>query len=77
MLSLRRFGQPKFLVHEAIARGLFNRGYSGAGGALSAWEGVMMNNPTILNCVMDRMRSDFESQPVKMRTPWTAKSIEL
>lgn len=72
----RQFGQARFLVHDALACGLFNRGYTGATGAHSSWESVMMNNNDILTLVIDRMRSDWENQPVKLRTPWTAKSVD-
>ena len=75
-IQFRHFSQPKFLLHDPIACGLFNRGYNGGTGAHASWESIMLNSEEVLNLVVDRMRSDFENVAVKLRKPWNAKDVE-
>ncbi|CAL1145308.1 unnamed protein product [Cladocopium goreaui] len=50
---VRIHGQPKFLLHDGIAHGVFNASYNGASnsGAVSAWENLLQNTPEVLQRV--------------------------
>ena len=74
----RIHGQPKFLLHDGIAHGVFNASYNGASnsGAVSAWENLLQNTPEVLQLLLQRMQQDWESMSPKMRRPWGLKDLE-
>lgn len=65
----------KFLHHEPLASGLFNRTHNSAG-QFKAWDALLCNSEPLLELVCFRMESDFLAQNVKMRKPYGAKDIE-
>lgn len=68
---------PKFLNHDGIAAGIFNRDFSSASGIHVAWDRDLLNSPQILAIMMQRMNRDFENLAVKMRKPWSQSTLEL
>ena len=66
----------KFITHDAIAQGILNADYSSATGALSVRHKECTNSEVVLDLMLERMSSDFESLNPKMRKPWTAKDLE-
>lgn len=71
----RIFTQPKFLLHDGIAAGIFNASYCGASSS-DPWNSHLQNSPELLELFLKRMQSDFEGQNVKMRKPWALKELE-
>lgn len=67
---------PKFLNHDGIERGVFNGTFSGATGNFTAWERDLANTPKIVEILRERMRSDWEALPVKMRKPWGVQALD-
>lgn len=63
----------RFLNHDGVAQGVFNRDYVGGSGA---WERWMANSPELLQLLLDRMQKDWESMAGKMRKPWSQKDLE-
>ena len=66
----------KFLTHEAVAEGVFNRDYSSAGPTLVAWQSHLINNEDILLLFVERLELDFVHTPVKFRKPWRYDQCE-
>lgn len=60
----------KFLTHEAVDGGIFNRDHATASGQCAAWSAELQNTPEILSLLLDRMEHDFTSLSVKMRFPY-------
>ena len=71
----RLHGQPKFLLRDGIAAGIFFVVYSGSAAGLQPWEVVLQNSPEVLELLLNRMKKDFESQSSKMRKPWGLKEL--
>ncbi|CAK9105262.1 Uncharacterized protein SCF082_LOCUS49072 [Durusdinium trenchii] len=57
---VRIHGQPRFILHDGIAAGIFNVDYSGVAGSLGAWEKHLGNTQETIDLMLRRMRSDFE-----------------
>ena len=66
----------KYIQHDAVAAGLFNRDFSSAHGAFAAWTSELENSSELLALLLERMLSDFERTHAKMRKPWTLKDLE-
>lgn len=66
----------KYVLHEAVSDGLFDRNHCSAGGALSAWGAELTNSPPILAFLCQRMESDYESLTAKMRKPFNTASVD-
>ena len=73
---VRIHGQPRFILHDGIAAGIFNVDYSGVAGSLGAWEKHLGNTQETIDLMLRRMRSDFESLAPKMRKPWSQQQLD-
>ena len=73
---MRLHGQPKFLLHDGIAAGLFNSVYNGASAGFLPWDSALQNNNGVLGLMLQRMKKDFEGLSPKMRRPWGQKELE-
>ena len=65
----------KFLTHESISMGYFNRDYTGGTGVLAAWSAELVNTPRILDHLIQRMHTDFERLTPKMRKAYGPKDV--
>lgn len=66
----------KYILHEAISEGCFDRNYCSANGNLSPWAAELTNSPMVLEYLCQRMESDYEGLSAKMRKPYTMVSID-
>ena len=73
---VRLHGQPKFLLHDGIAAGIFNSIYNGASAGFVPWDAALQNNNGVLGLLLNRMKKDFEGLTQKMRKPWGQKELE-
>ena len=65
----------KFLTHEALSLGYFNRSFTGGTGLFNAWALELANNPVSLDFMIQRLRTDYERLTPKMRRAYGAKDI--
>ena len=67
----------KFVTHDALASGLFNRNFC-CGDSLNggAWRETLGNSPAVLSLLLERMNSDILSMHVKMRKAWKTPDLE-
>jgi len=72
----RIWGQPKFILHDGIAAGIFNMTYNGAGTTYGPWERNLMNSQELLDLLLQRMQRDFESTSAKMRKAWGQSQLD-
>jgi len=72
----RHHSQIKFISHEPLAHGFFNKSFNGAGGALSPWDGQLQNSDSSVNLMVDRLKSDYEGLTSKMRRPYGFKEVD-
>ena len=72
----RIYTQQKFVLHDGISGGVFNTDYNSSGSTYSAWEKQLSSNQKVLDLVLQRMRSDFESMAPKMRKPWNLPQLD-
>lgn len=73
---VRLHGQPKFLLHDGIAAGIFNSIYNRASAGFVPWDAALQNNNGVLGLLLNRMKKDFEGLTPKMRKPWGQKELE-
>ena len=66
----------KYLNHDGLAHGIFNRDYNGASAGLVAWDRFLTNSPPLLDMLVKRMVQDYESLAPKMRKPWGLSSLD-
>lgn len=66
----------KFITHEAIASGIFNRETCTATSSMTAWQHVLLNNDDTLDLLCDRLHEDFANCTPKFRKPYTHGGIE-
>ena len=66
----------KYVLHDAIAEGCFNRSWCSAGGPLSSWANELTNSPAILSLLCERMQSDYESVMYKSRKSYNFASVD-
>ena len=67
----------KFVTHEAIDGGIFNRDFSTATGQVSQWDAELQNNPETLSLMMERLELDFVSQSSKIRVAYKFAHVEI
>jgi len=65
----------KFLTHDSIAEGLFNRDRCSAGSLLTSWQEHLVNTPELLTLLCQRLRDDYMATPAKFRKAWNAQQI--
>lgn len=75
-IDIRIWGQPKFILHDGIAAGVFNIDYSGASGGFAPWDRALCNSQEIVDLMMQRMQKDFETLAPKMRKPWGQSQLD-
>ena len=66
----------RFVAHDGIANGIFNRTFTSATGSLVGWDKYLTNSDELLQLLCVRLENDWVSQAPKMRKPWTLKDIE-
>ena len=66
----------KFVTHDAIRAGIFNRDGCFTSGTMAGWESLLVNSHPILNLLLDRMNSDYAALNAKMRKAWGAKELD-
>lgn len=66
----------RFLTHDAICAGIFNRDGCFTSGTMAGWEGLLVNSNPILQLLLDRMNSDYAALNAKMRKCWGTKELD-
>ena len=66
----------KFLTHDAIASGVFNKDTCTATSTMAQWQSELLNSKSTLNLLCDRLASDYSSLGPKMRKPFGAKDVD-
>ena len=66
----------KFMTHEALANGIFNKEFNSAGPNMEAWKPYMTNSREILDLVVNRLEADYCATHTKMRRPFNAFQID-
>ncbi|CAK8996569.1 Uncharacterized protein SCF082_LOCUS4848, partial [Durusdinium trenchii] len=72
---VRIFGQPKFVLHDGIAAGIFNKNFNPVGNG-DPWNIHLQNTPELLTLLLSRMRQDFEGMSIRMRKPFGQKELD-
>lgn len=72
----RKHSLGKFMHHDPMQAGVFNRTYCSAGGPTAQWADDLTNSPEILDLLCQRLQGDFEALAPKMRKNYTAASVE-
>lgn len=67
----------KFVTHEPVAAGIFCGTYNGSTSLSAAWTAQLGNSVGVLLLLCNRMESDFASQHIKMRKPYTSKDLDF
>ena len=70
-----RLHSMKFITHEALAGGVFNKGYSSATAAQSAWAQHLTNDDALLEILLKRMEQDYLALNSKLRKAWSHKDV--
>ncbi len=70
LLQLRKFSMHRFLTHDAIAQGIFNRDCCTAGATMTAWQEQLVNTTDVLKLMCQRMDQEFNNTPLRFRKPW-------
>ena len=65
----------KFIQHDSLAAGCFNRTYNGAVGTFSAWDGQMQNRREVVQLLVSRMLSDYNNTAAGLRKPFVLKDV--
>ena len=65
----------KFVTHEAIGSGVFNKGYCSCSALQSPWAEHLTNDVRLLGTLLQRMEGDFLAMNVKLRKPWGTKDV--
>ena len=61
----------KFMNHDVIGLGLFNRDLCSCSHAMTAWQAELVNNQQTLLLFCDRLSADFSNLGLKFRKPWS------
>ena len=74
--SCRKHTMVKFVTHESIGSGVFNRTNCAATTALAGWEDILTNSPQGLDLLLQRMEADHIALNAKLRKPYASKDLE-
>lgn len=74
---VKKWTMQRFITHDAIASGIFNRETCSATAAMTPWQAILLNNVSTLDLVCDRLNHDFNNLSLKFRKPFTHGGIEL
>ena len=66
----------RFLTHDAIHNGAFNRDFCSTPGHLSCWSAELTNNPKTLSLLIQRLESDWAALNPKMRKPYSFGHVD-
>ena len=66
----------RFLTHDAIKEGCFNRTYCSAVAGFAAWPVELTNSADLLNLMIGRLVSDWTALNPKARRPITAREVD-
>lgn len=66
----------RFLTHDAIKEGVFNRDFCSAHGAFSAWPDDLTNTDGTLSLLLKRLESDWLALNPKLRKPYAARDVD-
>ena len=66
---------PRFITHDAIADGYFNRNFTGGTGQHAPWKSQLTNNESILPLMLIRMQKDYCALAPRMRKPWNSSAV--
>ena len=65
----------KFISHESLAMGVWNRDHCTALPAMSTWAAELTNTNELLLLLCDRLETDYISQNAKMRRAYSGKDV--
>ncbi len=65
----------KFMTHEPLAGGIFNRSFNSGKGQWNAWSSHLLNSEQLLKLLTARMGNDYSQLSPKMRKPFTMKDL--
>ena len=66
----------RFLTHDSIKEGVFNRDFCSAVSAYSAWPDALTNSTPILELLLQRLEGDWLAMNPRLRCPFTAKDVD-
>lgn len=67
----------KFLTHEPVCNGIFNRDYTSGINALLPWEKDLKNSPESLALMCQRMELDYSQTRPKLRKTWNMTTLDI
>ena len=73
---IRSYTLSRFLTHDAIGQGIFNRSTCTAQAAESEWQEVLTNSEPVLALLLERMEDDYCALNVKQRKAYGYKEVE-
>lgn len=73
---MRRHTMAKFLTHESLAAGAWNRDYCAASNSMQQWSEVLMNQLETVHVAIDRMESDWLAMKPTMRKAHSLKDVD-
>jgi len=77
MLQPRKYSMGKFITHEPIHAGYFNRDFGSGVGVAAAWEAELKNSPESVDLLCQRLESDFLSLRDGKKRAYTSMSVAL
>lgn len=72
---LRRWTMHKFMTHEPLASGLFNKSHNSGKGQWAAWSEALQSSHDLLKLLTERMGNDYSQLTAKMRKPFSMKDV--
>ena len=66
----------RFMTHEPIAAGAFNRDYCSTTSVMASWQAELSNTLPILELLLQRLESDYLGLHPKMRKAYGLKEVE-
>lgn len=67
----------RFMTHEPIFHGVFNRDYTGGTNVLAPWATELQNTKESLELMVLRMESDYAQTRPKMRKTWNLTLVDF
>ena len=65
----------KFMTHEPLASGLFNKSFNSGKGQWAAWAGELLSSHHLLQLLTQRMGNDYSQMAPKMRKVYSMKDV--
>ncbi|CAK8992255.1 unnamed protein product [Durusdinium trenchii] len=73
---VKPFTMIKFINHDCLAHGWFNRDEQLANSSQAAWRDILVNSTDSLTLLRERLSADFLSINQKLRKPWSSATVE-